>query len=436
MLSFLLVICGNVFAQQITVQGVVTQYSNGSTLPGVSIRVQDTSQGTITDIDGRYEITTTEDAILVFSYIGMTEEVVAVEGRSNIDVALMEDISMLSEIVVIGYGSVRRSDLTGAVSQVTATDFERVPAINPLVSLQGRASGLSITQNSGAPGAGASIRIRGEQSISGTNSPIFVVDGVITTNIDNLNPQDIESASVLKDASVVAIYGSRAANGVIVIETKRGEENRAPVITFNTYQGIQTRSNLRTELLNADEWLEIYTESYENAGISPNWDEQTLAMYQGVDTDWLDAVTRTGCIANYNLSVAGGSEKSNYYVSANYSDNMGMITGFDYNRFNLRLNSDHQVRDWIRFGNSLNVFSSNQNSAINNYNPYTLALQKVPLTRLYEDDGDWGVIRNTTLEHMHVNALWAAENMHNRRDQKGVLVPYLLNSCFFWQNIQ
>lgn len=280
LLSFLLVIGGNAFAQQITVQGVVTQYSDGSTLPGVSIRVQDTSQGTITDIDGRYEITTTEDAILVFSYIGMMEEVVAVEGRSNINVALMEDIAMLSEIVVIGYGTVRRSDLTGAVSQVTASDFERVPAINPLMSLQGRASGLSITQNSGAPGASASIRIRGEQSISGTNSPIFVVDGVITTNIDNLNPQDIESASVLKDASVVAIYGSRAANGVIVIETKRGKEGRDPVITFNTFQGIQNRSNLRTELLNADEWLEIYTESYENAGISPNWDEQTLAMYQ------------------------------------------------------------------------------------------------------------------------------------------------------------
>lgn len=421
LLSYLLVFCGSVFAQQITVQGVVTSYSDGSTLPGVSIRVQDTSQGTTTDVEGRYEITTTEDAVLVFTYIGMMEEIVAVEGRTNIDVAMMEDIAMLSEIVVIGYGTVRRSDLTGAVSQVTTSDFERVPAINPLTALQGRTSGLNITQNSGEPGASASIRIRGEQSISGTNAPIYVVDGVITTNIDHLNPQDIESASVLKDASVVAIYGSRAANGVIVIETKRGEDSREPVITFNTFQGIQTRSNLRTELLNADEWLEIFTEAHENAGITPNWDEQTLAMYEGVDTDWLDAVMRTGRLSNYNLSVTGGSERSNYYVSTNYSDNIGMVTGLNYNRFSLRLNTDHQVRDWIKFGNSLNVFSSGQDRPINNYHPYTLALQKVPLTRMYEEDGGWGKIRNTTLEHMHVNALWAAENMVNKREQKGLI---------------
>lgn len=421
LLFFLLLICGNVFAQQITVRGVVTQFSDGSTLPGATVRVMDTTQGTITNANGEYEINTTEDAVLVFTYVGMIDEIVPVEGRTSIDVSLMEDLAMLSEIVVIGYGTVRRSNLTGAVSQVSTGDFERVPAINPLTSLQGRAAGLNITQNSGEPGAGASIRIRGEQSISGTNAPIFVVDGVITTNIDHLNPQDIASASVLKDASVVAIYGSRAANGVIVIETKRGEGSRDPVITFNTFQGIQTRSNLRTNLLNAEEWLMINTEAYENAGLTPSWDATTLAMYEGVDTDWMDAVMRTGQISNYNLSVTGGSEKSNYFVSTSYTDNMGMVTGLDYNRFNFRLNTDHQIRDWIRFGNSLNVFSSQQNGSISNFHAYRLALQKVPLTRLFEEDGDWGRIRNTTLEHMHVNPLWAAENMHSRRSQKGIL---------------
>lgn len=411
----------NELQQQIT--GTVTDGADGQPLPGVSIVIQGTTTGTVTDINGRYSFTVPdEDAILVFSFIGYSTQLIPVDGRSVIDIELMMELQALDEVVVIGYGTVRRSDLTGAVSQISSDDFERVPATTPLMSLQGRAPGLRITPNSGEPGASASIRIRGEQSISGTNSPIFVVDGTITTNIDNLNPQDIASVSVLKDASVVAIYGSRAANGVIVVETKRGRAGLEPTITFSTYQGIQTTSNLGVDLLNADEWLEIFTEAHINAGISPNWDDQTLAMYEGVDTDWLDAVMRTGRLSNYNLSVSGGSERSNYFVSASYTDNLGMVEGLAYNRFNLRLNTDHNVRDWIKFGNSLNIFAGNQDRAFSNsHHPYTRALQKVPLTRMYEDDGGWGIIRNTTLEHMHANALWVAENMLNRQEDKGLI---------------
>jgi TonB-dependent starch-binding outer membrane protein SusC len=213
---------------------------------------------------------------------------------------------------------------------------------------------------------------------------------------------------------VVAIYGSRAANGVILVETKRGKAGQEPTITFDTYQGIQTNSNLNLDLMNAGEWLEIFTEAHVNAGITPPWDSQVLSMYEGVDTDWLGAVMRTGRIQNYNLSVSGGSERSNYFVSASYLDNQGMVQGMDYSRLNLRLNTDHNIREWIKFGNSLNVFSGTQNQAHSDaHHPYIRALQKSPLTRLYEDDGTWGRIRNTTLEHMHSNALWVAENMLN-----------------------
>lgn len=402
-------------SQDINVTGSVTDAGTGEPLIGVNIIVEGTTTGVVSNIDGNYSINiSVADPVLVYSYIGFVTRRVLVGEQRVINISLEMDMAALDEVVVIGYGTVRRSDLTGAVSQVTSADFERVPATTPLMALQGRSPGLRIIPNSGEPGASASIRIRGEQSISGTNAPIFVVDGIITTNINNLNTLDIESMTVLKDASVVAIYGSRAANGVILVTTKRGSARQEPTITFDTYQGIQTRSNLRLDLLNAEEWLEIFTEAHTNAGITPPWDASTLMMYQGVDTDWMDAVMRTGHLSNYNLSVSGGTDRSNYFVSTGYINNEGMIAGLNYNRFNLRLNTDHNIRDWIKFGNSLNVYSGTQNRPHSGgHHPYTRALQKVPLTRMYEDDGSWGKIRNTTLEHMHANALWVAENMTN-----------------------
>jgi TonB-dependent starch-binding outer membrane protein SusC len=414
---------GDLSLQDIRVTGVVTDATTGEPLPGVNILIDGTTTGVVTNIDGNYSLNIpVADPVLVFSYVGYNTRRVAVGEQRVINIELEMDLAALDEVVVIGYGTVRRSNLTGAVSQVSSGDFERVAATNPLMSLQGRAAGLRIIPNSGEPGASASIRIRGEQSISGTNAPIFVVDGIITSSINNINPQDIESVSVLKDASVVAIYGSRAANGVILVETKRGKAGQEPTITFDTYQGIQTNSNLNLDLMNAGEWLEIFTEAHVNAGITPPWDSQVLSMYEGVDTDWLGAVMRTGRIQNHNLSVSGGSERSNYFVSASYLDNQGMVQGMDYSRLNLRLNTDHNIREWIKFGNSLNVFSGTQNQAHSDaHHPYIRALQKSPLTRLYEDDGTWGRIRNTTLEHMHSNALWVAENMLNKREDKGIM---------------
>ena len=403
--------------QQIIVSGIVND-ENGAPMPGVNVLVKGTTIGTITDISGKYSISVPDpNAFLVFSFIGYSPFEEPVSGRSTVNVALTSITQALEEVVVIGYGTVRRSNLTGAVSQVSTTDLERVAVTTPIMSLQGRAPGLRIIPDSGEPGAEASILIRGNQSISGSNSPIFVVDGVITTNINHLNNEDIESISVLKDASVVAIYGARASNGVILINTKRGS-TQEPAITFHTYHGLQTTSNLKIELLNAKDWLELYTESYENAGITIPWDDEILQMYDGVDVDWLDAIMQPGVLSNYNLSLSGGTTKSKYFVSAAYMDNKGMVKGMNYNKFNLRLNTDHQIREWIKFGNSLNIYAAGRDASVGQY---TRALQKAPITRIYEDDGTWGRIRNTALEHMHSNAVWLAETNAERREDKGLM---------------
>lgn len=400
------------------ITGQVTDAETNETLPGVNIVVKGTTTGTSSDANGEFDLNVPSlSDTLVFSFIGYESLEVPINGRTEINAALQSQAIAGDELVVVGYGTVRKTDLTGAVSTVDTEDFERVPAVNPLAALQGRTPGLRITPNSGEPGAGASIRVRGEQSISGTNSPIFVVDGSITTSIDNLNSNDIASVSVLKDASAVAIYGSRAANGVILITTKRGIKNTAPSITFHSYAGIQQRSNLKLDLLNAQEYKDIYTEAYTNSGITPPWSDTDLATFDGIDTDWQDEITDTGTLMNYDLSVSGGSERSNYYVAASHINNQGMVINTDYNRTNLKLNTDHRVGDWITFGNSLNLFSGAQNSDTDQYH---IALQKAPVTKVYEDDGGWGIIQNNALEHIHANPVWLADNVR-KRVERGLL---------------
>lgn len=403
--------------QKIPVKGTVKN-EQGEPIPGVTVVIKGTTTGTITDVDGNYEIVNVaEYGVLVFSFVGMKTQEVDVAGQSNIDIVLQNETIGLNEVVAIGYGQTTKKDLTGSVSTVSAKDFERVPATDPLQALQGRASGLQITSNSGMPGAGSSVLIRGVQSINGSNSPIYVVDGIITSNINNIAPNDIESASVLKDASATAIYGARAANGVVVITTKRGTSKKDTEISLNSYVGLQTQSNLRLNLLNAQEYLNIYTEAYNNAGITLPWAETDMSYYNGVNTDWIGAITRTGVIQNHELSVTGGSEKSNYYVSASYMDNKGMVLGSNYKRYQIRFNSDHKIKDWIHFGNSLNIYSSETNG-INSL--FHLAALKVPLTRVYDANGDYAKIHDTSLEHMFINPVWQANETVKRNDSKGL----------------
>ena len=404
-------------ADLITISGIVTSTEENQSLPGVNVLIKGTTTGTVTDIDGRYSLQTDEGATLVFSFVGYLNREVNVGGRTSINVSMDADIKSLEEVVVVGYGTERKIDLTGSVATVAAEDFERTPVLSAADALAARAPGLNITAGSGAPGDNAQFMIRGVRSINGTNAPIFVVDGVITDGIDNIAPHNIESVSVLKDASATSIYGARAANGVIVITTKRGQGVTVPQITFNTFMGIQQQSNLRLNLLNADEFINIYEEAYSNAGIARPWTDAQAAEYAGVNTNWLDEMTRTGVLQSYDLSVAGNSEYSNYYVSANFQDNKGMVIGTDYKRYNFVVNTDHRIGDRIKFGNSLNVYSSSRNG---NSAYYRMAAVKVPLTRAFEDDGTYGKIRHTTLEHMFENPIWMARENVNNQQQRGL----------------
>ncbi|WP_424494262.1 SusC/RagA family TonB-linked outer membrane protein [Salinimicrobium sp. GXAS 041] len=338
------------FSQAQTVSGTVTD--GQMPLPGVNILVQGTSNGTTTDFDGNYTIDNVgSDAVLVFSYLGFSEQQISVNGRSTINVTMEEDAAALSEVVVIGYGTVASRDATGAVTTVTTEDFNRGVVGSAEELIQGRTAGLQVTSASGEPGSGVNIRIRGTTSVRGGNNPLFVVDGVplagddVTaagTNVgfgdssaknplNFLNPQDIESISVLKDASATAIYGSRGANGVVIITTKsgRGDQGR---LNYSTNLGIATPANTY-DLLNREQWLEAYA----GTGQDPD------PVDYGADTDWQDEILRTAFTQEHNLSYSDSYGPGNYRVSLGYSDLAGVVENSAMERISGRLNMNHRL---------------------------------------------------------------------------------------------
>jgi TonB-dependent SusC/RagA subfamily outer membrane receptor len=238
------------------------------------------------------------------------------------------------------------------------------------------------------------------------------VDGTISESIDNINTQDIETLTVLKDASASAIYGSRAANGVILVTTKRGTKSKVPTISFSTRHSVQQEGNRKVNYVNAAQWTELMTEAYNNSGITIPWTQADLDVYTGVDVCWPKEVMRTGILSTYDLSVEGGGEKSNYLVSTGYLNNTGIIKGQNFKRLNFRINTDHKITKVITFGNSLNLFSSTQtdNADIDGRNVYTAAMRYTPLNRKYEDNGDYGIVRNSNLEGRSPHPLWLLNN--------------------------
>lgn len=405
------------FAQQTTISGVVKD-ADGIPLPGVTVFFTGTTIGTITDADGQFSLNQPEGQnVLTISFIGMQTQKVDITGKTSLNITMESDNVGIEEVIAVGYGTTKKGDLTGAVTSVDTEDFNKVPATSPLQALQGRASGINITSSSGMPGASSSVMIRGTQSINGSNSPIYVVDDVITTSIDNLNPNNIASISILKDASAAAIYGARAANGVIIVTTKRGAGEQEPTINFNAYYGVQNESNLKFEQLNSADFLELWTESHVNAGLDIPWDDETLKYYEGVDTDWQDLMRQTGVIQSYDVSVTGGNEKSNYFLSAGYLNQKGMIIETGFEKFTMSFNSDHKIGKRIKIGNSLNLFSTKREGS--DY-AYRYALRKSPMTRAYDDNGDYGVIYNANLEHIHANPIWLAKNIQDERVGRGL----------------
>ena len=319
--------------QSLKVSGRVTD-SSGSLLPGVTVVVKGTTTGTITDADGNYSLTNVPgDAILVFSFVGMKTQEFEVSGKSNVNVKLEEEAIGIDEVVAIGYGSVKKADLTTAISTVSNKDIGQRPIVSAVQAIQGKASGVMISQPNGQPGAELSIRVRGTTSFNGSNNPLYVVDGIPVDNLKFLPPTDIESIQILKDASSAAIYGSRAANGIVIITTRSGKSGQAK-ITADAQVGVSKLSNLQ-ESLNSTQYNDLMT-------------ELGFATYNNGDvTNWNKEIYSVGVQQNYQLSISNGVDKIKYYLSAGYLDDKGIINSTYYKRYNFRAKVDNQIRKWL-----------------------------------------------------------------------------------------
>ena len=384
-------------AEPLTVTGTVTQASDGEPLIGVSILVKGTSNGTTTDIDGNYSIKTESGATLVFSYVGcQTREIVV--NSSKIDVALLDDAEVLDEVVVVGYGVQKKKLVTGATAQIKGEDIAKLNTTSPLQAMQGQLPGVSIASESGQPGSGMKVTIRGLGTI-GNASPLYLIDG-IGGDISTLNPADIESIDVLKDAASAAIYGAQASNGVVLITTKQGKEGRAKV-TFDGYYGWQSAAR-KINLLNAQQYMTIMDEAAVNSGLAPydwnsmnsiwrtNGDGERLGV---VDTDWMDAMFKDNAVTqSYTIGVSGGSATSTYALSLGYINQEGIVGGkdvSDYSRYNFRINSDHKLFGGIVTVGEQAAFVYLKTTGVAVGNPYSNTLRGAfttsPLQPIYAD---------------------------------------------------
>ncbi|RAV28176.1 TonB-dependent receptor [Sinomicrobium soli] len=371
--------------QGMEISGTVTD-SQGTPLPGANVLEKGTAHGTQTDFDGNYTLTVSgKDAVLEVSYLGFVNQEVPVDGRTEVQVALREDVSALEEVVVVGYGTQKKSDLTGAVSSLSSEDLTSGGSVsNVAQAIQGRASGVVVTQNSKAPGGSMSIRIRGANSVSSTNEPLYVVDGFPTDNGVNINPDDIASMEILKDASATAIYGSRGANGVVMITTKRGKEGISN-ITVNAYTSIQHITN-PFDMLNGKDYMSLANALYKEI---PGQENQEYGVYtpsqleSDVNTDWVEATTRNSVIQNYSIQVTGGNEKTKILTSLGFFDQDGVLKNTNFSRVSGRVNIDHKINDFLKTGVSMmaqreksdyqlysgNILNSNVLYAVLTYDP-------------------------------------------------------------------
>lgn len=410
-LFFLIILLSGsiIFGQ--TVTGKVT--SGADPLPGASILVKGTNNGTITDFDGKYALEdVSSTATLIVSYIGFKTQQVAVNSKSVIDISLIEDSESLDEVVIIGYGSVKKSDLTGAISTVKSDALEDQPFTGADQALQGKVSGVTVMQNSGAPGGGVSVRIRGITSLTGNNEPLYVIDGVpieADSNNDSfafsslgggsgqtkvsalstINPSDIESMQVLKDASATAIYGSRASNGVVLITTKKGKNGKS-TISYESYLGYQSTPTY-IDLMNLQEYAEFYKEIAAVRGQSVPLELQNPALL-GSGTNWQKEIFQTAPISNHQISIKGGNEKTKFYTSINYFDQEGIVINSDFNRVSMRLNLDHKVNDWFKVGNNVTFSKSREHITFNDDESGVIssAVRQSPVIPVRYSDGSWG----------------------------------------------
>ena len=372
----------NVFAQQVLVSGNIVD-DTGVSVIGASVLEKGTTNGTITDIDGKFSISVSKESTLVVSFVGYSTQEIPVQGKTFFDIVLKEDSEVLDEVVVVGYGTMKKNDLTGAISSVSAKDLGKQPSSSLGAALQGRATGLQVISN-GAPGDNVSMKIRGIGSIVGSD-PLLVIDGVPTdVPLNMINMNDVETVNVLKDASATAIYGSRGAYGVIIITTKKGKANSTPRFEFKASYGIE--SVKRTlDLLDATQFASLHNEMM-TANAKPQnplFEDPTLL---GKGTDWVNELFQTGATQDYSLSYSGGNDKTTYYVSAAYFTQDGIVRTTEYDRFTVQFNMDTQLFKWLKMGNKLSLNHDVKAKGEYNIKNTMLAL---PTQEIKNEDGSW-----------------------------------------------
>lgn len=416
--AFLAFVVTGLQAQGLEITGTVVSAEDGSALPGVTVIVRGTTVGAVTDFEGNYQILVPEGAdVLVFSFVGMQTQEIPIGNSTVIDITMEVDAVNMDEVVVIGYGTARREASTGSVSVVKDDALQDIPELSFDKMLTGKVAGVQVTATSGQPGAASQVRIRGTSSLNAGNEPLYVVDGIPVmsgdqtyfTNTGNalamINPNDIESITILKDAAAASIYGSRAANGVILITTKSGGEGKSRV-NFRASYGISSLANDNNfSVMTPAEMLQYNRAAAWNAGANPDDPNDPyyypLSLLEQPMNNWLNESTRYGNIQNYELSVSGGTPKTKHFTSAAYSNTEGVFLGVDYKKYQIRSNIDHEISDKLRMGVKLNAFHSEANDvamqAMYYVNPLFAGMFLKPWTPIYNEDGtvnkdvpEWG----------------------------------------------
>jgi TonB-linked SusC/RagA family outer membrane protein len=385
---FLSLLSSSLIAQKSAIKGTVLDEKSKEPLIAATIVVADSDQGVVTDAEGKFTIQATVNDQIIISYIGYKTKTVQIENTSDLTILLSQNTLDLDEVIVVGYGTKTRRDITSSVSSISTEDIEKKPFARLENALQGKAAGVQVTQYSGRPGNAISVRVRGATSLSAGNEPLYVIDGVPVLSTEGINPADVASIEVMKDASASAIYGARAANGVVLITTKRGTAGQSRISISSNIGVSQVTRTL--PLLNGEQYVDLVNEAYVNAGQSPVLDADNFTE----NTDWQDEIFRNAITTDLQLSFSGGTETTNYFISANRNAQEGIVLGSDFERFNFRSNFDTKLREAVKVGTSISVARINfnnvpDNNRVNQGGVILGALSSPPIIGIYNEDGTY-----------------------------------------------
>lgn len=434
----LLLAATTMFAQNLTVTGVVTEKATGYPAIGVSVLVKGTTNGTITSMDGDYTLSNVpKNATLVFSYVGMTTQEVPVNGQTVVNVLMSEDTQNLEEVVVIGYGTSKAKDLTAPIAVIKADEITKHATSSPMSALQGKVPGVQIT-NSGQPGSGPSVRIRGIGSMNTDSQPLYVVDGMFFDNIDFLNNSDIQDLSILKDASAASIYGVRAANGVVLVTTKKGALNRPATVTYDGYVGFQKATNV-LKMANSEQYATMISEMG-NETLQAVVNNAKNVWGTLPNTNWYDEILHTALTHNHSLDISGGTEKATYSVGTSYLYQDGILDSKnDYSRFNLRTKADYKAFDWLKVG--ANVVLSNSTQNLPNGEVWLAAFRTPGIIPVYDENSSlnpyptkYGSPAQIGLSEYYYNPVAQAEYYDSKNSMLRVMPSFYAQFDFLPEN--